>query len=262
LASFKVVSERNIFNTNRRPRSGPPLKKPVKIESFSLRGTLQDEAANTAYAFFGGSESRYNAVCKLGETIAGYKVLEIQPDSVKLETNEMRIDLPIGMQMRRQDEGAWQVIVGVAASSAGESHSPPSPSSDRFSRGDRGPGAQPSDRYARNDRSYGSQPSDRFSRGDRGFGGPPSDRFSRGDRSQGSDGGRSGRRGRISTTAGETEFQAEVLDGVATVAAASSASSPSSATSASSSGSSDTAGLSADEILKRLMQKREQEMNR
>ena len=45
---------------------------------------------------------------KPADTIAGYKLTAIAPDAVKLarETNE--VELTVGMQMRRDEEGGWR----------------------------------------------------------------------------------------------------------------------------------------------------------
>lgn len=142
LGEFKIITERNIFNANRRPGSTRKVEvreeKPPKIEAFSLVGTMHDEEAHSAFAFFDGTEPHYCAVLKPGETIGGHKLLEIVPDSVKLgTTNDTQIDLPMGMQMRRQAEGSWQLIVGTAASSSSSASREPSLSSEGSARRDR-----------------------------------------------------------------------------------------------------------------------------
>ena len=64
---------------------------------------------NGTYAFFDGTGSSYRKAVKTGDTIAGHKVAEISADRVKLEVNGQQIELNVGVQMRKQDEGDWQV---------------------------------------------------------------------------------------------------------------------------------------------------------
>ena len=116
LESFKLVSERNIFDPNRTSRANRIMTKapevPPKIESFSLIGALLWEEGTNA--FFAGTESPYNTVLSPGESIAGHKFVQLEPDSVRLETNGNPINLSIGMQMKRVGEGSWQLVVGTA----------------------------------------------------------------------------------------------------------------------------------------------------
>lgn len=111
LSSFKIISERNIFNANRSSRSvrtNGPGQKPAQVESFSLVGTLISDKG--IFAFFDGSSSGYKKALKAGEGIASYTIKEINSAGVKLETGGKETDLGVGMQMRRQDEGPWLVV--------------------------------------------------------------------------------------------------------------------------------------------------------
>jgi len=122
--SFKIITDRNIFDPNRSPRSsrarteGP---KPARVESFALVGTMSYE--NGTYAFFDGSGSSYRKAVKTGDTIAGYKVADISADHVKLEANGQQIELSVGVQMKKQDEGEWQ-LAGRAESFGASSPAP------------------------------------------------------------------------------------------------------------------------------------------
>jgi hypothetical protein len=198
-AEFKIVAERNIFNANRRAgqanRPPPRTERPPKTESFSLVGTwLDPEEGNSA--FFLGTESDYNKVLKEGDMIGGCKVTRVTLDSVKLLNGEIEIDLAMGLQMKRQEEGKWEVAVGTATSASS--------------------GSSPGGR----ERSFGSD-----NRRDRGPSGDP-----RWDRSFS---GNTARRGRGATEAAPESKPAEET------------SSPS----------------SADDILQKMMQRREQELN-
>jgi hypothetical protein len=112
--SFKVIAERNIFNANRsRGRSG--TEKPRIVDSLSLLGTMSYERGQ--FAFFDGSKPEYKKTLKPDATIAGYKIAEIAPNGVKLEAEGKQIDLPVGSQMRREEEGEWEIVATTETSS-------------------------------------------------------------------------------------------------------------------------------------------------
>jgi hypothetical protein len=118
--SFKMIADRNIFNANRsRGRSGSEAK-PRVVESFALLGTLSYERGRIA--LFDGTSSDYRKDLKPGATIAGYKIADIAVNGVKLEADGKQIDLRVGSQMRREDEGEWQVAA-ITESSSGSSRS-------------------------------------------------------------------------------------------------------------------------------------------
>ena len=109
--SFKIISDRNIFNANRTRRSaGGEDKKASKVDDLTLVGTLIYEKG--PYAFFEGSSSEYRKVLEAGKTIAGYKIGEITGSSVKLEAGTNTVELTVGMKMRREEEGEWEVVGG------------------------------------------------------------------------------------------------------------------------------------------------------
>ncbi|PWU08646.1 MAG: hypothetical protein C5B50_29165 [Verrucomicrobia bacterium] len=108
--AFRVVADKNIFNPNRRPGYTreivryTPRRDP---QYFTLVGTMSYEKGT--FAFFNGTSSEYQKALKTSDTIAGYKLTGISSDSVNLarETNE--VQLKVGMQMRLEDDGSWQV---------------------------------------------------------------------------------------------------------------------------------------------------------
>ncbi len=117
-ASFRVIAERNIFNPNRTVRGSrdgrnSETQKSTRSESFALVGTML--YGNGDYAFFDSSGSSYRKVVKPGDAIAGYKVTEVTPKGVKLEANGKTLEVAVGQQMRRQDEGNWTVSGEVVA---------------------------------------------------------------------------------------------------------------------------------------------------
>ncbi|MCU0783549.1 MAG: hypothetical protein MUF81_05775 [Verrucomicrobia bacterium] len=138
-SSFRIVAERNIFNAN---RSGGQVRlsssrRPARVESFTLVGTMAYEKG--AFAFFEGSSSEFAKAVKTGGVIAGYKVVDVLANAVKLEADGKILELPIGSAMRREDEGAWHLGDGVADSGGSSyvSTRESSPSS-RSSRSDSG----------------------------------------------------------------------------------------------------------------------------
>lgn len=112
LPSFQIISKRNIFDPNRRPErpSNTGIRvKPTQVDSFSLRGTMS--YGNQSVAFFDGSSSEYSKAVTPKDTIAGYKIAEIAFDHVKLAaSSNQTINLPIGSQMKRQDNGPWALV--------------------------------------------------------------------------------------------------------------------------------------------------------
>jgi hypothetical protein len=112
---FKIITDRNIFDPTRSGRQARPReeRRPAAVDSFTLVGTMSYE--DRAYAFFDGSRSEFKKVAEIGKGIADYTVEEIFPDGVKLKGNDSSLELKIGAQMRRTDEG-WQTTSSPLAS--------------------------------------------------------------------------------------------------------------------------------------------------
>ncbi len=107
-SSFRLITERNIFNPRRYARRDARERRPAaRIESFALVGTMSYEKG--PFAFFEGSRSDYRKAVKPDDSIAGYAIKEIASSYVKLANGTNEIKLPVGMQMRREEEGEWQV---------------------------------------------------------------------------------------------------------------------------------------------------------
>jgi hypothetical protein len=127
--AFRLVAERNIFDPNRAPRSTRAPTPPKTVESFTLVGIMSYEKG--VFAFFDGTSSDYKKVLKPEEAIAGYKVAAISPESVKLMRNTNVLQLSVGAQMRRHDDGTWERAVVPAAyvdTSSSASHTDADPS--------------------------------------------------------------------------------------------------------------------------------------
>ena len=121
--SFRIITDRNIFDPNRVSRSGRftrrETRRPTRVDSFGLVGTMSYEKGT--YAFFNGSSYDYRKALQLGDVISGYKITAIAQNHVKLASPTNEFELRVNMQMRREDGGEWK----LAASA--ESYASPSP---------------------------------------------------------------------------------------------------------------------------------------
>ena len=123
--SFRLITERNIFNPNRSGRSevktivlAEPERR-VRTERFALLGTMSYEKGR--YAFFDGSSSDFRKVAKPEDMIAGFKISEVAPTCVKLEmTNGQILELCVGMQLKKRDDEPWE-LAGKADAAEGAS---------------------------------------------------------------------------------------------------------------------------------------------
>ncbi len=107
--SFRIITERNIFNASRSGTSAPtvdrtPGPKP-REDNFTLVGTLGDGQQWTA--FFDGSRSELRGRLRRNETIAGYTLTQITNSGVQLENGTNTVQLRVGTQLRREDDGPW-----------------------------------------------------------------------------------------------------------------------------------------------------------
>jgi hypothetical protein len=128
--SFRIISERNIFNPNRTGRSSSrnyTRREPdrrVRSERFALLGTMTYEKGR--FAFFDGSSSEFRKVLKPEDNIAGFKIVDVVPTCVKLEmTNGQTLELCVGMQMRKREQEDWQ-LAGKADSAESSNGAPAS----------------------------------------------------------------------------------------------------------------------------------------
>ena len=110
-SAFKLIVDRNIFNQRRyasqtrRPRR--ETRNSARGDYFALAGTMSYEKGT--FAFFEGTSSEYKKVLKPAETIAGYTVTTITPAYVKLASSSNEVELPVGMQLRREESGDWHL---------------------------------------------------------------------------------------------------------------------------------------------------------
>ena len=113
---FKLIWDRNIFNSERRPiqaASVRVVREPEKrepAESFRLLGVMIN--GNNTSVFFNGSSSNYSKVLSPGDSIAGFKITTAQTDMILLEGNQKKIKLSIGSGMTRDPSGVWEIASG------------------------------------------------------------------------------------------------------------------------------------------------------
>ena len=109
-AAFQLIADRNIFDPSRIPHGpGAPRVRqaPKSIDSLTLVGTMSYEKGT--FAFFDGTSSDYRKALKLTDSIAGYKVANITPNSVKLAAGTNELNLSVGGQLRREEDGPWRL---------------------------------------------------------------------------------------------------------------------------------------------------------
>ncbi|HNT14456.1 MAG TPA: hypothetical protein PKO21_06295 [Verrucomicrobiota bacterium] len=108
-AAFRMISDRNIFNPNRRPGTAArAVTRPAaaaQVEAISLVGIMAYEKGT--FAFFDGTQPDYQQVLPSGTNIGEYHIAQITPDRVRLTQGTNVYDLKVGMEMRREDEGSW-----------------------------------------------------------------------------------------------------------------------------------------------------------
>jgi hypothetical protein len=108
--SFRMISDRNIFNPNRYARSSGQTRsqssRPAsRVESFTLVGLMQYEKG--VFAFFDGTSANYRKTLEADGAISEFKITGIDPKQVKLVSGTNTFTLHVGMQVRREDEGDW-----------------------------------------------------------------------------------------------------------------------------------------------------------
>ena len=135
---FKIITQRHIFDPNRSapgaPRRNVETPKPKRIEYLNLVGAMSYDKGR--FAFFDGSSSEYRKSVKPGDSIAGYKVADVTQNKVTLESGDKKIELPVGGQLKREDEGEWRVnSTPESFASSGTSNSSSSSSSTSTSGG-------------------------------------------------------------------------------------------------------------------------------
>lgn len=225
--TFKSIPDRNVFNSRRssgRTEVAAPRRDPV-IESFSLLGTL--DYPKGSVAFFEGTSSSHRRAVRVDESIGGCKITHIEQNLVRLEANGKPVELKVGYMLRREDEGAWTMRESERPADFSPGYTPTGGGSSGFG------SSSSSGSSSSRDSRYGSSRDSRYG----------SSRDSR-----------SVRESRTSSSSTPTGSSST---GSSTASSPSGTGGSSSAPAATSS-----SGGSESDILKRLMQQREQENKR
>lgn len=109
-SDFKLIPDRNIFNTRRYARSSGmserrDSRRASRVDSFTLVGTMNYEKG--PLAFFDSTRSDYRKAAQPGDSIGEFKVTSIDLNLVRLVGGTNDIELAVGKQMRREDDGNW-----------------------------------------------------------------------------------------------------------------------------------------------------------
>ena len=112
---YQLIGQRNIFDPNRVPhlRSGSAHATARVVDSFSFVGTMS--YSKGTFAFFDGTSPDFRKVLELGGSVADFNVAAITPKSVTLLAGTNETILPLGAQMRRDDDGHWVISTDPAA---------------------------------------------------------------------------------------------------------------------------------------------------
>jgi len=108
--SFRMISDRNIFNPNRYARSSggrtrADSRPASRVEYFTLVGLMEYEKGT--FAFFDGTSASYKKTLEADGTISSFKIGGLTPQQVKLVSGTNEFVMRVGMQVRREDEGDW-----------------------------------------------------------------------------------------------------------------------------------------------------------
>ena len=132
--TFRIISERNIFDPNRvgRVARGSEVVVP-RGDIITLVGTMHYEKG--LFAFFDGSSAAFQQSLKEGQMIAQYTVTHIRNDGVDLTRDGHPLALAIGQQLRRPVGGDWAVVASdtvrreaeAASAAAAAASSPAAP---------------------------------------------------------------------------------------------------------------------------------------
>jgi hypothetical protein len=149
LDSFRIIGQRNIFNLNRTPQTKTTYARPTYRstggESLTLVGTMAYET--NQLAFFDGTSPDCRKALKLDDTIAGYKLVSISFNRVRLEANGQPVELYVGARLPRATGSAAPPSTNVEynVSAPVATDAPAAPTASAAPAAPSGPAADPSD---------------------------------------------------------------------------------------------------------------------
>ncbi|MBI5774291.1 MAG: hypothetical protein HZA89_11180 [Verrucomicrobia bacterium] len=108
--AFQIIGQKNVFDagrTSRRAASGEPVP-PPRTATLTLVGTMS--CAQGDVAFFDSGNSEFRKAVHIGDRLGGCRVEAIAHDHVRLQAGDAEIDLPVQRQLRRENEGPWELV--------------------------------------------------------------------------------------------------------------------------------------------------------
>jgi hypothetical protein len=109
LDSFRLISDRNIFNANRTGRRDRSAEVPApRVDTITLVGTMDYDKGE--FAFFDGSAADLRKALQPGQTIAQFTVAKVARDGVELARDGKTFKMALGQQLRRPEGGDWNLI--------------------------------------------------------------------------------------------------------------------------------------------------------
>jgi len=110
--TFDLLLKRNIFDPARRPNMPEQSARPVYVapprkEYLALLGVLI--CGGEAVAFFEETAGGSGKQVRAGDEIAGFRVLGVATDRIRLEKAKQQQELPVGWQLVRQGETDWRI---------------------------------------------------------------------------------------------------------------------------------------------------------
>jgi hypothetical protein len=112
-AFSRFITDRNIFDPNRQPHFYTSTYRPhtthhthTSAPGLQLVGTMDYDKGR--FAFFNGNSDDLKKVLAVGGTVAGFTVLEILPNQVRLVSADKKGQLTLNVgDGLRQDNGKW-----------------------------------------------------------------------------------------------------------------------------------------------------------
>jgi hypothetical protein len=120
LASLQIITQRNIFDPNRLPWVGTPrpVVAPVRVETFTFRGTSEETGKGVIHAMFEGDGiPSFPATRDVGNMVNGFKIKAITRTNITLVDTNSTTNAEIvftapgmgGQQgLTRNDGGPWK----------------------------------------------------------------------------------------------------------------------------------------------------------
>jgi hypothetical protein len=81
---------------------------PPKVEAFTVIGT--GSYSGGAMAVFDGNNPTFKTSAHPGGKVGAFTLVAVDYDSVRLRADGREIDLSMDMQLRRENEGNWQLV--------------------------------------------------------------------------------------------------------------------------------------------------------